>query len=588
MKRPKLVLGLILGLALLLRLVFLGSIPAGFSPDEASQAYSAYSLLRTGKDEWGIVWPISSFKSFLDYKAPLQTYLMIPSIAVFGLNEFAARLPSALFGTLAVLAIYLLMKKMGLGSQISDLSKTNKETSKIGHLTSDISHLASENVALIAAFFLAISPWHLQFSRTALEVNLSSFLFPMGLYYFLCFLHSEPRADNYESKTPLVLTTIFWGLSLYTYHAAKIFLPLLVLVMAWEYRKTLIKRSKSLVVPAFIGFLIASPLIFGTIFGAAGKRGADLLVTTLSGDQISKINNETFYSKLNIVSTKIPRLFHNPVVFSISQFTENYLSYFSPSFWFTEGGREITYSVIPGRGLLYFWMLPLIIWALFDLLRDKKNWPYLIIILPWLLLAALPAALTKEGYRPNRAGSFALLWEMLAAYGAVGLFSYNFKFKKVVTALFVSFSLILVVFYFEDYAFGSRVNFPTAISYGWREALGFISGVEKDYSSVLIPQGNQPQSFVAFYTKYDPSKFQVASRDWSGQINKDNRINYLDQLGQYRLGKYSFESLDWPEDIDSNTLYLSRPSALLPSQRRTLYRVESADKVIFEIFDFKK
>ena len=98
----------ILILAAVLRLTYLGQIPAGISPDKVSQGYTAYSLLKTGADEWGIKWPLTSFRSFVDYKAPLQTYLMIPSIAIFGLNEFAVRLPSAIFGILSVYVIYLL------------------------------------------------------------------------------------------------------------------------------------------------------------------------------------------------------------------------------------------------------------------------------------------------------------------------------------------------------------------------------------------------------------------------------------------------------------------------------------------------
>src|SRR3989339_722706 len=107
MKQP--LFWLVLALGFLLRIAFLGSVPAGFTPDEASQGYAAYSLLKTGKDEWGIGWPIASFRAFADYRAPLQTYLIIPTVAVFGLNEFAVRLPSAITGTLAVLAIFLLV-----------------------------------------------------------------------------------------------------------------------------------------------------------------------------------------------------------------------------------------------------------------------------------------------------------------------------------------------------------------------------------------------------------------------------------------------------------------------------------------------
>ena len=41
---------IILALAFLLRVIFLGTIPNGFYCDEASNGYDAYSILHTGRD----------------------------------------------------------------------------------------------------------------------------------------------------------------------------------------------------------------------------------------------------------------------------------------------------------------------------------------------------------------------------------------------------------------------------------------------------------------------------------------------------------------------------------------------------------
>src|SRR5688572_20592021 len=104
-------LPLILLAAFCLRLASLSSIPSGFTPDEASFGYDAYSILKTGKDQWGKSIPIL-FESFGDFKSPLYGYLTIPTVAVFGLNKFAVRLPSALIGTLGVLITYFLVKEI--------------------------------------------------------------------------------------------------------------------------------------------------------------------------------------------------------------------------------------------------------------------------------------------------------------------------------------------------------------------------------------------------------------------------------------------------------------------------------------------
>ena len=554
MKIGKVLLALILILGLFLRFTYLGRIPAGFSPDEASQAYSAYSLLQTGKDEWGLGWPISSFKSFLDYKAPLQTYLMIPSVAIFGLNEFAARLPSAIFGVLAILAIYLLT----------------------GKIFPNYKHLP-----LYSALFLALSPWHIQFSRTALEVNLTSFLFPLGLYLYL---------RGLKDHRQFIYTAILWGLSLYAYHSAKIYIPLFAFSLLFLYRRQIFSKGFKPLLPALLTIIILlGPLALGTFFGNSAKRGGDLLVSKLDTVNLKQIDDQSFYSPLAKINPKIPRLFHRKIFTVISRFGENYLSYFSLPFWFTEGGREITYSVIPGRGLLLFWMLPLVLFGLFLLLKKIKDEDYdARPILLWLLLAAVPAALTKEGYRPNRAGSFLCLWEIIAAFGFVRFLEIKNKYSKKILGLFIGLAIILTGFYFEDYFFNSVVTYPKALSYGWRDTVNAISKIQRNYDTVMVDKGTQGQSFIAFYLKTPPPVFQAASADWEKEMQK-NPVDYLDQMGKYRLGKYSFEKLDWPEDKNLETLYVWQGNSLLPSERHTLHQVTTpTGEIIMEVFDFKQ
>ena len=52
-------LGGIFILGLLVRVLFLSSHPSGFTPDEASFGYDAYSILKTGRDQWGNFLPIT-------------------------------------------------------------------------------------------------------------------------------------------------------------------------------------------------------------------------------------------------------------------------------------------------------------------------------------------------------------------------------------------------------------------------------------------------------------------------------------------------------------------------------------------------
>ena len=69
----------------------INQVPRCLNADEASFAYNAYSILKTGADEYGKFLPLR-LKAFGDNRFPLLSYLAIPWIAILGLNETAARL----------------------------------------------------------------------------------------------------------------------------------------------------------------------------------------------------------------------------------------------------------------------------------------------------------------------------------------------------------------------------------------------------------------------------------------------------------------------------------------------------------------
>src|SRR3989337_2916838 len=137
--KPLIILLPIIIFGLFLRILRLDSRPLGFTWDEAALGYNAYSILKTGRDEHSQVLPIV-FKSFGDYKPGLYIYFTTPIVKALGLTECATRLPSAIFGTLLILVVYLLTKN----------------------------HFAS--------LMLAINPWAIHFSRGAWEANLALLL----------------------------------------------------------------------------------------------------------------------------------------------------------------------------------------------------------------------------------------------------------------------------------------------------------------------------------------------------------------------------------------------------------------------------
>src|SRR5690606_7450646 len=135
------------------RFLYLDEIPVSLNWDEVSHGYNAYSILRTGKDEWGQTMPLI-FRAYGDYKLPVYIYLTAISEAVFGVNEFAVRFVSALAGVGIVYFMYLLGER-----------------------------LYSKRVGLWSAFLAALSPWSLFLSRGAFEANLGLLFAIAGLYF---------------------------------------------------------------------------------------------------------------------------------------------------------------------------------------------------------------------------------------------------------------------------------------------------------------------------------------------------------------------------------------------------------------------
>src|SRR3990167_10335974 len=206
----KILLVTILLVAAVLRIYKLGANPPHLTPDEAALGYNAYSILKTGRDEYDELLPIV-FKSFGDYKPGLYVYLTVPSVAVFGLTEFAVRLPSALMGVLAVYLLYLIIKKL------------------------------FNSLEIIASLMLAISPWHIHFSRGAWEINLALTLALAGIYMFLLSLKNQKY---------LIWSAGLFGLTLLTYQGAKLSTAIVILILLALHLKKVLKFKRKVLFAA--------------------------------------------------------------------------------------------------------------------------------------------------------------------------------------------------------------------------------------------------------------------------------------------------------------------------------------------------
>jgi len=220
MKYVRLFLVLIVLLAGILRFYDIQNVPPGLYIDEVSSAYNGYSVFKTGKDEHGVKYPLW-FEAFGEYKMPALVYATGLSTFLLGKSEFAVRLPSALLGTLTVLMLYFLLEKVLL------LDRENFFKEPI-----------YKYLPLLSAFLLAISPWHIQFSRGAFDAILALFFYVTGFMLF---------ADYWEKNKFIYLLSSFlmFSLTLYTYNAYRItsILTLLVLTILQKFGIFLIIKN---------------------------------------------------------------------------------------------------------------------------------------------------------------------------------------------------------------------------------------------------------------------------------------------------------------------------------------------------------
>ena len=291
----RLVLPLILILTFFLRVPLIDRYPVGFTPDEASFGYDAYSLLKTGKDQWGEPWPLT-FRSFGDSKLPLYTYLTIPTVFIFGLNEFATRLPGALIGVLAVFATYLMTREIF-------------KNKTLGH---------------VSAFLLAISPWHTALSRGAFEANLTVFFMAIGVWAFY---------RGIKNKKWMILSAFSLGVNLFSYHSARLVTPLLVAVLAYWYREELdiagvLKGLGKYLLPLVV-FAAFLALASYSVFAGGGSRAADIAIFNPTDKWMAAFDRR-YEAVFDGLTYGVARIFSNKIVYLFDTFTNAYSTYLSP------------------------------------------------------------------------------------------------------------------------------------------------------------------------------------------------------------------------------------------------------------------
>lgn len=540
----KLLFVAILAVAVILRFALLSTVPPSASLDEATIGWNAYSLLHTGKDEYGYFLPIL-LRAYDDYRPALYVYLVVPSIWVFGLTVWAVRLPSVVMSMVTVILTFFLTKNF--------LPTFKKK----------------ETVALLAMFLLAISPWHVYISRLGHEVNLGLTLIVVStLLFFL--------AINKQNKWLLVASLISFGISFYSYQSEKVFTPLLLVGLFIIFSQQLLAMKKY----AFVG-LILFALVSLPIFLASLTPGALLRLkgTSIFTDNPAYTISAEHILKAKQKGDKLGEILNNRRIITIEIFAQNYFSHFSPLWLFGNTGNEPFKA--PNTGLLYLWEAPFLgIGLLFFLFSRHISWQVKVLFLYWICADFVAPGLTTQAPHAMRAYTLLPLPQILTALGIIITLGFLQKQSKGISLGFIALLSIVALQYMYQFITNYFVVFPKSQSqsfqYALQNAFAYVNENKNKYQKVVISNKNnlyQSYMFYLFYTKYDPVSYQKQGGTTSGGFNETHTI-----------GNISFQPISPSHAYPSKTLLVGNPGDLPPNSTQlvTSYYVDGTPGVIIE------
>ncbi len=466
----------IIVLAAGLRFYKLGQVPPSISWDEAAVGYNAWTITQSGRDEWGNFLPLT-FKSFEDDKHPVHIYLTAISVGILGPSDFSVRMPAALFGIFNVILLFLLGKEL-----------FNKWT------------------GLLAALFLAVSPYNIHFSHFNHELNFTIFFFLLGLWLFFKGIQGR--------KNFLPLSFLSFGITLISYHSAKIVVPAIVLLLVALYFQNLIKIKRQFLISlAILGFFAMLFFLNPALLGFARAR-------------------QTSFSEDDIKKTEIYNGTRNEALGRLEIVGRQYMSHFNPQYLFISGDKNPRLSS-QSNGEFYKIDALLLITGCLALLWKKNKVSAL--LLSWVLLAPIPASLVNEAPHASRAMFMTGSWHLISAFGFFTLFSLIKRLK--IHWVFLAITLGVIAYELQGYLryyYGEYgIRYAIEWQYGMEQVVDYLKDHDGYFQAYMTDARSQPYVFFLFYLRQPLDTF--LSSVWYNET-QSRSYNLIYAFDKYHFG----------------------------------------------------
>lgn len=462
--RTKIILGLIVLSGLFFNLVFRDRAPMCFNADEAAFSYNAYSIFKTGRDEYGAFMPLR-LKSFGDYKMPLLSYFTAPFVGILGLNETTTRLPNTVIAVLLPLCIFFLTKEL----------------------------FERDNMALLSAFLVTACLGLNIVGRHLHEAYITVFLLSMSFLFYVRLLKKFSWKNG-------ILFLAFLFLSLFSYHFSRIFAGGFFMYSLYHFWPQ--KKQGRSFLAAFV-FILVLFAITDVIYKP--ERVKNLLY----------FNNPGYVKRIQELREEGgPRVFYNKVMPGIKEVVSTSMTYFSPQFLVINGDENPRFG-FPSMSTITMIEFVFFFVGLYFLFKNKERFRGIIILL--LLLTPLAASLSWAGLSLTRT---LFIFVPIAILGSYGFFhsidvlkNKNLRLAGIFLAVFVYAGLLYYQWDFYLLHYPRRALVVRAWQCGYKEMTAYVKKNYGKYDRFYISKLNgQPYIFMLFYLNYPPDKYQKVAK----------------------------------------------------------------------------